>query len=86
MADRFDVLLVPSHDVDDRVRQITQAQNKVGFRVIGWCRAPKESDQAISDAKVMHIVNCTPLDGLTDEAKLLRLKPQESEESVSETE
>ena len=83
MADRFDVMLVPSQDVDDRVRQITQAQNEVGFRIIGWCRAPKESDQVISDAKVMRIVECTPVDGRTDEAKLLRLKPQES---VSSTE
>ena len=78
MADRFDVMLVPSHDVDDRVRQITQAQNDVRFRIIGWCRATKESDQAMSGAKVMHIVECIPVDGLTEEAKLLHLQPQES--------
>ena len=68
-------MLVPTHDVDDSIRRITEAQNSKGLRVIGWCHAPKETDQAISETKIMHIVYCGPASGLTDEALLLRLKP-----------
>ena len=42
---QFDVMLVPTHDVDDSIRRITEAQNSKGLRAIGWCRAPKETDQ-----------------------------------------
>ena len=41
LADKFDVLALESHYVDDRVRELTAAKNAPGFRIIGWCRAPK---------------------------------------------
>ena len=75
VSEKFDVMALAPHDVDDRIRELVSTQNETGFRVIGWCRAPKESDQAISDAKLMHVVSCFPENGLSEQSKLLRLKP-----------
>ena len=80
MAEKFDVLSMESHDVDDGVRRFTAVQNEnEGFRIVGWCRAPKESDDSISDAKIMHVVSCLPEGNLSEDAKNARLKPQNNE-------
>ena len=76
LAEKFDVLALPPHDVDDGIRMLATAQRVSGFRIIGWCRAPKESDNSISDAKVMHVVSCLPEGGKFSEIakeKLLKL-------------
>ena len=74
MVEKFDVMALPSHDVDDAVRKIAEVQNQTGFRIIGWCRAAKETEHSISDAKIMHVVYCMPEGELCDDAKALRLK------------
>ena len=61
--EKFDVMALQPHDVDDRLRIIAAAQNDTGFRLVGWCRAPKESDNSILDAKIMHVVSCLPEGG-----------------------
>ena len=60
LAEKFDVMALPPHDVDDGVRMLATEQGASGFIIIGWCRAPKETDNSISDAKVMHVVSCLP--------------------------
>ena len=75
LAEKFDVMALQPHDVDDSLRIIAAAQNDTGFRLIGWCRAPKESDNSISDAKIMHVVSCLPEGGnFSDIAKIKLLK------------
>ena len=46
LADKFEVLALESHYVDDRVWELTAAKNAPGFRIIGWCRAPKKQNKA----------------------------------------
>ena len=61
MAEKFDVLSMESHDVDDGVRRSTYVQNEnEGFRIIGRCRAPRDTDDSISDAKIIQVVLCLP--------------------------
>ena len=80
MAEKFDVLSMESHDIDDGVRRFTAVQiENEGFRIVGWCRDPKESDDSISDAKIMDVVSCLPEGNLSEEAKNARLKPQNNE-------
>ena len=74
LSEKFDVMSLEPHDVDDGVKEIATAQNTEGFQIIGWCRAPKESDNSISDAKVMHVVACIPKAGFCTEAKAKLLK------------
>ena len=65
ITEKFHVMALAPHDVDDRIPRLASAQNEVSFRLIGWCRAPKETDQAISDAKILHVVSCVPEKGLS---------------------
>ena len=79
MREKFDVFAMPSHTVDDGVRKFTEVQNaNGGFRVIGWCRAPKETDHSISDAKLMHVVSCLPEGELSEIAKTARISLSEN--------
>ena len=57
----MDVFTIDPYELDDQLQEFVAAQSqKRGFRLTGWCRIPKECDDSLSDAKIMHVVYCLP--------------------------
>ena len=87
IASPCDVMALDPFDVDDTVRQFVAAQNEsTGFWVTGWCRAPKEQDDLISDARVMHVVDVRPVDAFTETALAARFRATASTSTLTLTE
>ena len=75
LNERMDVMMLAAHDVDVAVRHFVEVQKENnGFRIVGWSSAPKESEDCISDAKIMQVVSFQPIWPLTNAAKHARIK------------